>query len=193
MLDPFRMYARGLHEAEVVRLRDVTSEDFRSSEYFRTYYLGSHLSDEINFLIPVLPDQVAAVGIGRSQSLLPFDDAQIVNFCSWLPMISAVMRRHLALPGALADLQAREREDHEHNRLEARLATFGTNSLTPREHEIVQHLLRGSSAPDIAGRLSVSLQTVRVHRRNIYSKLEVSSLGQLFSLAMHNLLTTGET
>jgi DNA-binding NarL/FixJ family response regulator len=65
---------------------------------------------------------------------------------------------------------------------------FGATLLTRREHEVVQHLLHGTSAPGIASRLHVSLQTVRVHRRNIYAKLDVSSLGQLFALAMNSLL-----
>ena len=189
LLDPFRIHAQTLRKPALVRLRDIVAEDFRSGEYFRNYYVASHLIDEVNFLIPVVGKQVVAVCLGRSQSLAPFGEAEIARFRSWLPMLSAVFRRHVAMPGAIQDAHAARINDREHDRLEARLATFGSDLLTPREREVVQHLLRGISAPDIAGRLSVSLLTVRVHRRNIYDKLDVSSLGQLFSLAMHSVLT----
>jgi len=191
LLDPFRMHAQTLREPAVVRLQDITADDFRSSEYFRTYYGASRLTDEVNFLIPLAADQgcsAVAVCLGRSQSLAPFDDAQIAGFRAWLPMLSAVLRRHVAMLGNIEGTRSAELEDREHDRLEARLAMFGATLLTRREHEVVQHLLHGVSAPAIAARLHVSLQTVRVHRRNIYAKLDVSSLGQLFALAMHSLL-----
>lgn len=188
LLDPMRTHALTLRKAKVVQLKDLIDEDFRASEYFRTYYAASHLSDEVNFLIPVAAEQVIAVCLERSQTLAPFADAEVERFRSWLPMLSAMLHRHVMSPGWSARTAAQTPADREHDRLEARLATFGSDSLTPREHEVVQHLLSGASAPDIAGRLSVSLQTVRVHRRNIYEKLDVSSLGQLFSLAMRAVL-----
>ena len=117
-----------------------------------------------------------------------FDDAEIARFRDWLPMLSAVLKRHVQAFDSQAETQPSAITDDEHNRLEARLEKFGSESLTPREHEVVQHLLSGASAPDIAALLSVSLQTVRVHRRNIYEKLDVSSIGKLFSLAMHAVL-----
>jgi DNA-binding CsgD family transcriptional regulator len=188
LLDPMRKHALTLRAAEVVRLSDITDEDFRSGEYFQTDYAASHLSDEVNFLIPVAPEQVIAVCLERSQSLTPFADAEVERFRDWLPMFSAVLKRHVVALEHRTETATPRVADREHDRLEARLTKFGTDALTPHEHEVVQHLLNGASAPDIAGRLSLSLQTVRVHRRNIYEKLEVSSLGQLFSLAMHALL-----
>ena len=189
LLDPFRMYAQTLRKPAVLRLQDITSEDFRSSKYFQTYYFASHLADEVNFLIPVASGQTLAVGLGRSQPLAMFADAEIERFRNWLPLISTLLVRHVEMSETAEVAGSGPISDREHDRLEARLAKFGAACLTPREHEVVQYLLRGSSAPDIAGSLSLSLQTVRVHRRNIYEKLEVSSLGQLFTLAMHTLLS----
>lgn len=188
LLDPMRTHALTVRKTKLVQLKHLIDEDFRASEYFRTYYAASHLSDEVNFLIPIAPGQVIAICLERSQSLAPFADAEVERFRSWLPMLSAVLHRHVMSPSWSAKAATQTPTDREHDRLEARLATFGTESLTPREHEVVQHLLGGASAPDIADRLSLSLQTVRVHRRNIYEKLDVSSLGQLFSLAMHAVL-----
>ena len=47
--------------------------------------------------------------------------------------------------------------------------------LSERELEVLKLLGTELSGPEIADRLSVSLNTVRTHTKNIYSKLGVSS------------------
>lgn len=48
-------------------------------------------------------------------------------------------------------------------------------SLTPREHELVQLLADGYRYKEIADKLSLSVETVRSYIRAIYSKLQVHS------------------
>lgn len=48
-------------------------------------------------------------------------------------------------------------------------------TLTPREQEILGLLAQGQLYKEIADQLRLSLETVRTHLRNIYSKLEVRS------------------
>lgn len=55
------------------------------------------------------------------------------------------------------------------------------HSLTPREREIVGHLLKGSSNAEIADTLFISVGTVKNHVYSIYRKLGVKNRGQLFS------------
>jgi LuxR family maltose regulon positive regulatory protein len=50
--------------------------------------------------------------------------------------------------------------------------------LTEREREVLQLIAQGLSNQDLAERLYISLQTVKVHTRNIYGKLGVSSRTQ---------------
>lgn len=47
--------------------------------------------------------------------------------------------------------------------------------LTPREHEILELLARGSLYKEIAAKLGISLPTVRTHLRHIYEKLHVQT------------------
>ena len=47
--------------------------------------------------------------------------------------------------------------------------------LTPREHEIVRHIVDGSTNRDIATRLGISEDTVKHHLRSIFDKLGVSN------------------
>ena len=52
--------------------------------------------------------------------------------------------------------------------------------LTRRELEIVTLILKGHSNLSLAAVLELSMNTVKVHRRQIYSKLNISSQAELF-------------
>ncbi len=56
--------------------------------------------------------------------------------------------------------------------------------LTSREKEVLEHLMRGKSALDVATKTYVSLPTAKTHIQNIYRKLGVGSRYELLSLAM---------
>ncbi len=61
--------------------------------------------------------------------------------------------------------------------------------LTPRETEVLSELGSGASYRDIAGRLSMSENTVKVHVHNILQKLELSSRRQAADYARRHGLT----
>jgi LuxR family maltose regulon positive regulatory protein len=50
--------------------------------------------------------------------------------------------------------------------------------LSEREIEVLQLIAEGLTNPEIAGRLYLSLNTVKVHTRNIYGKLGVNNRTQ---------------
>lgn len=58
----------------------------------------------------------------------------------------------------------------------------GPELLTKREADVLDHLRQGKSNAEIAHALTVSIETVRTHRRNIYRKLGVSSRRELAAL-----------
>lgn len=49
------------------------------------------------------------------------------------------------------------------------------SDLSPRENEVLAQLCEGIANKEIAARLGIAVETVRVHLRNIYEKLHVSS------------------
>jgi DNA-binding CsgD family transcriptional regulator/N-acetylneuraminic acid mutarotase len=55
------------------------------------------------------------------------------------------------------------------------LQTNGTNELTEREQEILRLVATGTSNKDIAHQLFISTNTVKVHLRNIFAKIDVTS------------------
>lgn len=56
--------------------------------------------------------------------------------------------------------------------------------LTKKEHEIVSGLVEGLSYKMIADRMSISIETVRFHIKNIYKKLHVNSKGEVISKSL---------
>ena len=54
--------------------------------------------------------------------------------------------------------------------------------LTPKEHRVVEHVLRGLSNRAIAKVMNVSVETVKKHLTSVFAKLGVDSRTQLVSL-----------
>ncbi len=64
-----------------------------------------------------------------------------------------------------------------------------TNLLSPREREVLQLLVEGYSAEDIAAQLFISINTVGTHRRHIMEKLDIHTLPELTKYAIREGLT----
>lgn len=83
----------------------------------------------------------------------------------------ATVRSALARQAASRD-RAREMRE-----IEARIAR-----LTPREHEVMDHVVRGRLNKQIAYDLGISLKTVKVHRAKVMEKMEARSVAMLVEL-----------
>jgi len=68
------------------------------------------------------------------------------------------------------------------------LISFGEETLSPREQEIVTLVVLGLDNNTIANKLEISVETVKTHRRSINNKLEASSVGELFRKFLDHLL-----
>jgi two-component system response regulator FixJ len=55
--------------------------------------------------------------------------------------------------------------------------------LTPREHEVLRHVVQGKLNKQIAADLGIHERTVKLHRTNITTKLQVHSVAELTRLA----------
>lgn len=56
--------------------------------------------------------------------------------------------------------------------------------LTPREQEILRHLVRGLTNKEISSATNLAVDTVKTHLRNIYRKLQVKNRTQAISQAL---------
>lgn len=59
-------------------------------------------------------------------------------------------------------------------------------SITPRELEILQHIVAGETNPQIAAALSISVKTVEWHRANLMSKLDAHTVADLVRYALEH-------
>lgn len=167
-------------------MSDLAPADFIDSDYFKTWYRGSNVCDEINLMARTGKDVVVAISLSRAEGHPPFSRADINLFTSALPLIAALLARH---EPQTRDPAGNRLADEAHQRLESRLDALGSDVLTAREQEITRYVLRGYSAQAAADLLGLSAETVKVHRRNIYRKLGISSVSELFSMALQLLMT----
>lgn len=83
-----------------------------------------------------------------------------------------------AVRGALERDRAARAADAQIGELRARLAT-----LTPREREVMQHVVSGQLNKQIAAELETMEKTIKVHRGRVMEKMGVRSLAELVRLA----------
>ncbi|MNE91634.1 Transcriptional regulatory protein UhpA [compost metagenome] len=65
--------------------------------------------------------------------------------------------------------------------MQAAFESFGCQVLTDREREVAHMILRGHSVKSTAIELGISPETVRMHRKNLYLKLQINSQSELFA------------
>lgn len=79
---------------------------------------------------------------------------------------------------ALAEEQEWREVDAERGEIEQRIAT-----LTPREREVMESVVRGDANKVVAFDLGVSQRTVEIHRARVMQKMGVRTLAQLVRMA----------
>ncbi len=184
LLDPFFLASTDLSEPGLWRLKEIAPDRFYQGEYFRNYYAQTGLAEEVGYLIDINKNLNIVVSLMRKEKR--FTNAEIRALKAVWPIMDAACRQNwceLAL--AETDISPVNEE-----RIEQAFYGIGQGMLTPRERQVVEHTLRGHSAEAIGKMLGIASGTVRIHRRNIYSKLRIGSQGELFSEFIAALLET---
>jgi DNA-binding CsgD family transcriptional regulator len=178
LLDPYHELHLNRVPAGVYRLTDVAPDAFHRSRYFLEYYQRTTILDELTFIAYPAPDVSLHVCLGRDASSgRPFA-ARELEVCQRLaPLVVALAESHwAALPiksGPSANVTTQL--------VGALQAAHGVR-LSPRQAEVALLILRGHSTGSIALRLDVSAQTVKVFRKQLYSRCGISSQAELFAL-----------
>lgn len=183
LLDPLYQLAVRKKKATMCRCRDETPDRFRSSEYYRQYYERTHLADEMDFILDVEPKTTLVLVVGRWETR--FSRSEVARLKVIEPIVRASMQR--IWDAWAARYSDKERDLSMHQRLTRCFEQFGATSLTRREQQITQLLLRGHSSKSIARELEIAPGTVMVHKRNLFSKLGITSQFELFSLFIDEL------
>jgi DNA-binding CsgD family transcriptional regulator len=186
LLDPFYLAAVAPFEPGLYRLRDVAPDRFYQGEYYRSYYARTGLAEEIAYFVD-LPERTALV-LSLMQTERPFSQRQVQALRAVFPFVAAVAQRHWSgLVRQFGKDRSAEGPSGQPRALADDLGSFGAGLLTPREREVAAYTLKGHSAESAGQILGISPGTVRIHRRNIYAKLRISSQGELFSRFLETL------
>lgn len=90
--------------------------------------------------------------------------------------------RHEALLRAVDNALARSAERRQ-RRLERNVIRSRLDQLTPREFEVLQHVVAGLLNKQIGGELGIAEKTIKVHRGHLMEKPGVRSVAELVRLA----------
>jgi len=83
------------------------------------------------------------------------------------------------IQSAIAFDQDNRKEQERINSVKERLST-----LTPREKEVLNFVLKSTANKIIAAELGISIKTVELHRSNLMTKMQASSVTELVRLAL---------
>lgn len=191
LLDPLYLATSRPEVEGLFRLKDLAPDRFYQGEYFRNYYIQTGLAEEIAFLVK-LPMDVTLI-FSLMQKDRAFSGREFRAFAGMVPLVNAAVRRHWAdIWQRFAGPSATPQQPPPPGDLGRAFAQFGIAILTPREREVVEYTLKGHSAEATGAILNIAPGTVRIHRRNIYSKLGISSQGELFA-SFIGALSSAET
>ncbi len=179
LLDPFYLAAAGHIAPGLYRLRDVAPDRFYQGEYYRNYYARTGLAEEIAYFVDLPGKATLVLSLMRAEK--PFSQKEHAALAALFPFVAAVAQRRWA--GLVRQFRkdgAATGEQVPQGAVAYDLRSFGEDILTPREREVAEFTLKGHSADSTGQILGISPGTVRIHRRNIYSKLRINSQGELF-------------
>ena len=176
-LDPF--YRLTL-EDDIDGVHQLSQLDtgFGDSDYYREFYQYTGLQDEINVLVSLDADTKFAISLGRLNARPGFRSEDVRFLRTATPLLVRAIVRHYR------DLRPEgpEGEPLLQSALSQAVRNFGRSVLTSRECQVVQLILHGHSVKEAAAKLGIAPATIKLHRRNLYAKLDITSQAALFSL-----------
>ena len=190
MLDPLRAEIANQHY-DAFSLQQIIPDGFRDSEYYRLVYEDNAIIDELVFALPLPhpepegdtnPDELPGafiIGLARKHSLGIFTRREL-RIASSLYRALRSAGPQLAKIGTEADFANTQLTTTPID-LRDCLSRFVQRSLTPRESQVIQLVIRGHNTESASVQLGIACDTVKLHRKHAYSKLKVKSQGELFT------------
>ncbi|MDZ7574736.1 MAG: helix-turn-helix transcriptional regulator [Pseudotabrizicola sp.] len=179
-LDPFYDLHLRRASAGAYRIQDIAPDAFQRSRYFIEYYDQTTLVDEITFVAYPSPWVTLNICVGRDASSGKVFSMREVETCTRIaPIVQALSEVHWASVARSTG----PAEDTSALLAAAARSRLGIH-LSPRQAEVALLILRGHSTVSIGLRLGVSAQTVKVFRKQLYSRCQISSQAELFALML---------
>ncbi|UTW04373.1 LuxR family transcriptional regulator [Amphritea atlantica] len=183
ILDPlFNAIRSGTLGEGVSRLIDIAPDSFETTKYYQSCYKEFDLIDEINLVIELDPKVSCAISLGRRTSRGTITRAELSRLNAIYPVIKSIIRQFW-----WSQSQEFVQYEKSEGAMNQAISTFGSGVLTPREQQIAGLILQGHSSKAIANMLDISLGTVKVHRKNIHTRLNTSTQSDIFTLFLAHL------
>ncbi|MHC5348376.1 helix-turn-helix transcriptional regulator [Pseudomonas sp. A46] len=185
LLDPFYVACMNEHPAGLWRMSDLAPDSFLSSGFALSPDLHPCISsthgtqvEEVGYIVPLQTRIAVVFSLMRAENHGPFPEADMRRLQTLAPVVSAAFQAHWRLrpeepgePSGMPDSQ-----------LESAFVDILQGQLTDAQRYIAKLLLQGHSNASIAHLLGISEGTVKVHKHNIYQRLQISSNADLFRL-----------
>ena len=190
LLDPFFKACGREVDAGLYRLRDIAPDRFYQSEYYRSYYIQTGLAEEICYTFYFQHQVAVVISLMRSGDSSRFSAREFRLLNSVVSIIESLSQRHWQDVHSKFEIEPSEMESVENKSIiENTVSALFSPRITPRETQVVAQVLEGHSSDAIAKALGISVGTVRIHRRNVYAKLQISSQQELFSIFFQQIKT----
>lgn len=181
LLDPFYLACSNHVKPGLHSLKELAPDHFYYSEYFLSYYHRLGLAEEIAFFVDLGNNTIGVLSLMRESSDFNDQERRMLE-CSEQVVAQVVeaawQQRQQSHPRSALEMDHAIRQAFER---------FGEGLLTPRECEVARLLLRGHSNDSIAQQLFISSGTVKIHRKNLYTKLGIGSQSELLALFIDTL------
>jgi len=188
LLDPFCLAVdNGLAEG-FYPLASIAPDDFFHSEYYRVYYQRTGSMEDAHFIVDLADGRKLSLCVFQGQSRARFSKHELALLQSAWPLLRELLRQFDQQGGLRACLGADQVNlpNASHDALEDKIRGafnhFQHSHLTEREQQVAHLLLCGHSVKSSAKQLAISPETVRMHRKHLYSKLKIGSQAELFAL-----------
>jgi DNA-binding CsgD family transcriptional regulator len=189
LLDPFYIAATENRREGLIHLDDVAPDRFKSTEYYQRYFRLNIGEDEVQLNCLVDDDATLCLSLGSHQRFTPSDMALLGVLSQWVvPLLRQRWRYERGVLGSPAKQLDASAAPHTLNAKNFRLSD---TTLSARELEVGHLMLSGYSSKEIARRLGISVETIKVHRKHLYAKLNINSQHELFSLFMQDTVREG--
>lgn len=190
LLDPLYNACQAHLEEGCYRLRQLAPDEFYESEYYRTYYEATRLTEEIGILVEVSSDLRVMLSLGVRDPEITVSASDFTALDIIRPLVTALCRlQWKELNPQVGSSYELSTQQYLREPLDLAFHNFGRDHLSERECEIVRLVLKGHSSKSIANLLHISSDTVKAHRKHIHSKLQISSQAELFSLFLDAIST----
>ena len=180
-LDPYYQLSFTNNDTGFVAIRDIAPDRFFKSEYFNSYYQYISLVDEIGFLSPVSKDWTLALSLSRTDGRTTFGAHEIKRLRRLEPILKPLITQHWGAIILRDSTSARLMNSKEMApRIFNYVHTSHLGKITKRQSETAALILQGHSSYSIGKTLGIALSTVKVHRKALYTNLQISAQNELY-------------